>query len=116
MELDVIVMLIIIKNVLSIVGEQDGFEQDFIMKNKFKSISLGEATFLLGKAKEYAQNQRELADEMFNVWKETLDNKYLHACSRHMNKAQFWVSFQEELLLEIKNQGIERDMPEIKYE
>ena len=53
---------------------------------------------------------------MFNVWKETLDSKYLHACSRHLNKAQFWVSIQEELMIEIKNQGIENEMPEIKYE
>ncbi len=116
MELTVIVMLSIIQNAISVAGQQDGFEADFVSKNKFKTITIGEVTLLLGRAKEYAQNQRELADEMFNVWKETLDSKYLHACSRHLNKAQFWVSIQEELMIEIKNQGIENEMPEIKYE
>lgn len=116
MELDVIVMLSIIKNVLNIVGVQDGFEADWISKNVFKNITIGEATLLLGRAKEYAQNQMELSAEMFNLWKETMESKYLHACSRHMNKAQFWISLQEELMIEIKNQGIERDMPEIRYE
>nr|DAH32893.1 MAG TPA: hypothetical protein [Caudoviricetes sp.] len=116
MELTVIVMLSIINNALSVSGPMDGFERDFIMKNKFKNITIGEATLLLGRAKEYAQNQRELSAEMFNLWKETMESKYLHACSRHMNKAQFWISIQEELLIEIKNQGIENEMPEIKYE
>lgn len=116
MELDVIVMLSIIKNVLNIVGVQDGFEADWISKNVFKNITIGEATLLLGRAKEYAQNHMELGAEMFHVWKETLDSKYLHACSRHLNKAQFWVSLQEELLIEIKNKGLENEMPEIKYE
>lgn len=114
--MEVIVMMSIIVNALSVAGQQDGFELDFISKMKFKEISIGEATLLLGRAKEYAQNHRELSAEMFNVWKETLDSKYLHACSRHMNKAQFWVSLQEELLIEIKNQGLENEMPEIKYE
>lgn len=114
--MEVIVMMSIIVNALSVSGPMDGFEQDFIMKNKFKNITIGEATLLLGRAKEYAQNHRELSAEMFNVWKETLDSKYLHACSRHLNKAQFWVSIQEELMIEIKNQGIENEMPEIKYE
>lgn len=116
MELAVIVMHSIIKNVLNIVGIQEGFEADFIAKNIFKEISIGEATLLLDRAKEYAQNHMELSAEMFNVWKETLDSKYLHACSRHLNKAQFWVSLQEELLIEIKNKGLENEMPEIKYE
>ena len=116
MELSVIVMLSIINNTISVAGQQDGFEQDFIMKNKFKEINVGEAILLLGKAKAYTQDQRELADEMFSVWKQTLDSKYLHACSRHMNKAQFWVSLQEELLIEIKNQDIQDEMPEIRYE
>ena len=116
MELTVIVMLSIINNALSVAGAQDGFELDFIMKNKFKEITIGEATLLLGRAKEYAQNQRELSGEMFSLWKETMESKYLHACSRHMNKAQFWISIQEELLIEIENQGIKNEMPEIKYE
>lgn len=116
MELAVIVMHSIIKNVLNIVGVQDGFEADFIAKNIFKEISIGEATLLLDRAKEYAQNQMELGAEMFNLWKETMESKYLHACSRHMNKAQFWISLQEELLIEIKNQGLENEMPEIRYE
>lgn len=114
--MEVIVMMSIIMNALSVSGVQDGFEQDFIMKNKFKAISIGEATLLLGRAKNYAQDQRELGAEMFQLWKDTWDTKYLCAASRHLNKAQFWVSLQEELLLEIKNQGIENEMPEIRYE
>lgn len=116
MELTVIVMLSIINNAISVAGQQDGFELDFIMKNKFKEITIGEATLLLGKAKAYAQNQMELSQEMFNIFWENSNGKYLKAYFRHQSKAQFWISLQEELLIEIKNQGIEDEMPEIKYE
>ena len=114
--MEVIVMMSIIMNALSVAGQQDGFELDFISKMKFKEISIGEATLLLGRAKNYAQDQRELGAEMFQLWKDTWDTKYLCAASRHLNKAQFWISIQEELWIEIKNQGIEGNMPEIKYE
>ena len=115
MELSMVVMYSIIANALSISGAMEGYEADFVSSYKFKTLSTAEVTILLDHANNMANNHFKLAQSYFNLWRETGELEYMCKVGKHNNKHTFWVAFIEEVLVYMKNQGIDDEITKVEH-
>lgn len=112
--MELIPLMSLIINALSMVDEQVGFEADWIKEHKFLKVTEQQLLELRAETFVRAKEQSELGTAYGEIWTKFRDMDALCKAHYHINKALFWTSLEVEIQLKLKELDMDIQIKEHK--